>query len=144
MVPLPFEQVPVTEFDTVFSMGVVYHRRNPEEHVARLYSFTRPGGQLVLESLIVKGDESLIPEERYARMRNVWIVPTCHDLMAWARAAGYQNVEVVDVCSTTMDEQRTTSWMRFNSLREALDRQNPSQTVEGYPAPIRAGVCRET
>ncbi|MFB3104058.1 MAG: tRNA 5-methoxyuridine(34)/uridine 5-oxyacetic acid(34) synthase CmoB [Pseudomonadales bacterium] len=140
VIPLPFEQLSILGFDTVFSMGVVYHRREPEQHVERLYSFTRPGGQLVLESLIVENSSSLRPGDRYARMRNIWIVPSIGELTGWVRNAGYENVKVVDVTPTTVDEQRTTPWMRFDSLREALDPQNPLQTVEGHPAPVRAVV----
>ena len=140
VIPLPFEQLSISGFDTVFSMGVVYHRREPEQHVERLYSFTRPGGQLVLESLIVENSSSLRPGGRYARMGNIWTVPSIGELTGWVRNAGYVNVKVVDVTPTTVDEQRATPWMRFDSLREALDPQNPLQTVEGHPAPVRAVV----
>ena len=140
VIPLRFEEVPVVEFDSVFSMGVIYHRREPEKHVERLFAFTRPGGQLVLESLIVENTRSLVPGERYARMRNVWIVPSMVELTQWVLNAGYVDVNVVDVTPTTVDEQRTTPWMHFDSLREALQPDNPLRTVEGFPAPVRAVV----
>ncbi|MCZ6619149.1 MAG: tRNA 5-methoxyuridine(34)/uridine 5-oxyacetic acid(34) synthase CmoB [Gammaproteobacteria bacterium] len=140
VIPIPFEQLPMAGFDTVFSMGVVYHRREPDKHVQRLFSFTRPGGQLVLESLIVENTESLIPVDRYARMGNVRIVPSIQALTGWVRGAGYVDVEVVDMTSTTVDEQRSTPWMRFDSLREALHPVDPVRTTEGLPAPVRAIV----
>ena len=140
VIPIPFEQLPMVGFDTVFSMGVVYHRREPDKHVERLFSFTRPGGQLVLESLIVENTESLIPVDRYARMGNVRIVPSIQALIGWVRSAGYVDVEVVDVTPTTVDEQRSTPWMRFDSLREALHPVDPFQTTEGLPVPVRAIV----
>jgi len=49
----------------------------------------------------------------------------------------------VDVTDTTIDEQRSTDWMRFNSLQDFLDPENPSRTVEGYPGPRRATVIAE-
>ena len=140
LLPLPFEAVPVARFDTVLSMGVIYHRRNPLEHVARLHSFTRPGGRIVLESLVVEGTANLQPQARYARMRNVHLVPTTTQLCDWLQAAGFTSVELVDVTTTTIEEQRSTSWMRFESLAQALDPADPGRTVEGYPAPLRAIV----
>ncbi len=37
-----------------------------------------PGGELVLETLVVEGDENtvLVPGDRYAQMRNVYFIPS--------------------------------------------------------------------
>ncbi|MEZ5560828.1 MAG: tRNA 5-methoxyuridine(34)/uridine 5-oxyacetic acid(34) synthase CmoB [Pseudomonadales bacterium] len=140
VLPLRFEELPDAEFDLVLSMGVIYHRRDPTEHLARLWRHTRPGGRVVLESLIVRGGEPLVPAERYARMRNVWVVPTTDSLCRWLSEAGFVEVTLADVTPTSTDEQRATRWMRFQSLAEALDPLDPTRTVEGYPAPVRAVV----
>lgn len=140
VVPLRFEELPEHQFDSVFSMGVIYHRRDPRAHVERLFAYTRPGGQVVLESLVVTGSQDLKPGGRYARMGNVHVVPTPNALCDWLRQAGFAQVRVADVTTTTTDEQRSTNWMRFQSLAEALDPRDPSRTVEGYPAPVRAVV----
>ena len=140
VLPLGFEELPPAVFDAVFSMGVVYHRRDPLEHIERLWRHTRPGGTLVLESLVVLDEPPLVQLSRYARMRNVWILPTPARMVHWLEAAGFTDVRLVDVTPTRTDEQRTTDWMRFESLAEALDPQNPTQTVEGLPAPVRAIV----
>lgn len=124
-------------FDVVFSMGVVYHRRDPAAHVRRLARFAHPRTTVVLESLVVDGGP-LEPRDRYARMRNVWLVPDVETLADWLRGAGFASVEVVDVRPTTTGEQRTTDWMPFGSLREALDPTDATLTIEGYPAPKRA------
>lgn len=138
VLPLRFEELPPCGFDTVFSMGVIYHRRDPVEHAARLWQHLRPGGEVVVETLVVAGDAPLHPPSRYARMRNVWTVPTCDLLCRWLEDAGFTDVRVVDVTPTTTDEQRSTDWMRFESLAAALDPADPSRTVEGLPAPVRA------
>ena len=139
VLPLKAEELPNNvQFDTVLSMGVIYHRRDPLEHTMQLADLTLPGGRVVLESLIVEGDEDLIPAERYARMRNVWCVPTLSRMQSWLSDAGLTDIEVVDVSPTTAQEQRSTAWMRFESLAEALDPQDSSKTIEGYPAPQRA------
>ncbi len=141
VLPLRFEELPpARRFDTVFSMGVIYHRRDPGEHARRLFRHTRPGGQVVVESLVVAGPGPLQPAGRYARMRNVSVVPDPATLCAWLLRAGFVEVRTVDVTPTREDEQRTTPWMRFQSLADALDPTRPGLTVEGHPAPVRAVV----
>lgn len=132
----------VQGFDTVSSMGVLYHRREPEDHLQRLLRALRPGGQLILETLVLDqpGEDILVPEGRYARMRNVWSLPTPDRLTRSLSEAGFEQIKVVDVTRTTCEEQRSTGWMRFESLTEALDSSDPSLTLEGHPAPVRAIV----
>lgn len=129
-------------FDTVFSMGVLYHRRDPHAHLAQLRDCLRPAGELVLETLIVEDRDSLWLEKgaRYARMRNVWCIPNTQDLLQWLERAGFVSPRVVDLSPTTTDEQRSTTWMPFESLAEALDPSDPSRTVEDLPTPLRAIV----
>ena len=131
---------PFNYFDTVFSMGVLYHRRSPMDHLAELFSFLRPGGELVLETLVVPGDEltSLVPPDRYAKMINVWFLPGIPALELWLHRIGFINVRVVDTCRTTTEEQRKTTWMTFESLKDFLHPEDPTRTIEGFPAPARA------
>jgi len=142
LLPLALEDLPdnLQAFDTVFSMGVLYHRRSPFDHLLALRNCLRPGGELVLETLVIEGaaGQTLVPPDRYARMPNVWFIPTCNTLAAWLGKAGYSDVQLVDVTTTTQDEQRATPWMTFESLREALNPQDSTRTVEGHPAPCRA------
>lgn len=141
VLPVRFEELPPeVEFDAVFSMGVIYHRRDPAEHVARLLRHTRPGGQVLVESLVVHGPAALEPLGRYARMRNIHIVPTPALLEEWLADAGFTEVRLMDVTPTILAEQRSTKWMRFQSLAQSLDPENPERTVEGHPAPLRAVV----
>jgi tRNA (mo5U34)-methyltransferase len=128
-------------FDSVFSMGVLYHRRDHLQHLRQLRSWLRPAGRLVLETLVLpagREDGLLHPAGRYARMRNAWAVPGTHRLAGWLEAAGYRAVELLDVSVTGVAEQRSTPWMRFESLEQALDPADPRRTVEGHPAPARA------
>lgn len=129
-------------FDTVFSMGVLYHQRSPIDHLQQLKAALRPGGQLVLETLFIPGNESYActPADRYAKMRNVWLLPTVAELETWIRRSGFRSVQIVDESITTPDEQRSTEWMRFESLAEALDPESPDRTVEGWPAPRRVAA----
>ncbi len=149
LLPLGVEDLPAgpAGVDAVFSMGVLYHRKNPQHHLARLHSLLdKKGSTLVLETLVLptgRGDSLLIPRERYARMRNVWAIPGVGRLEKWIRTAGFNKTRVVDVTATGTGEQRSTEWMRFESLDKALDPEDPSKTVEGYPAPVRALVIAE-
>jgi tRNA (mo5U34)-methyltransferase len=151
VLPFTLEGLPLRlpVFDTVFSMGVIYHRRDPLEHLAQLAECLRPGGQLVLEGLVIEGGEGdcLYPAEtgsgRYAMMRNVWAVPSAATLRGWVEAAGFRSARIVDEGVTTTAEQRRTGWMQFQSLADFLDPLDPARTVEGYPAPRRAIIVAE-
>ncbi|KTT29224.1 tRNA 5-methoxyuridine(34)/uridine 5-oxyacetic acid(34) synthase CmoB [Pseudomonas rhizoryzae] len=140
--PLTLEELPALQggFDTVFSMGVLYHRRSPIDHLLDLKNCLDSGGELVLETLVVAGDATtvLVPEDRYAQMRNVWFLPSTDALQLWLRRAGYRDIQLVDLTPTTVDEQRSTEWMGFQSLPDFLHPEDPSLTVEGLPAPLRA------
>lgn len=142
LLPIPFEILPVQSFDLVLSMGVIYHRPHPAEHIRQLAAQVAPGGRLLLESLVVTSGPDLYPahNERYARMRNVSVVPRVDSLTQWLHDAGFGSVEVIDVSRTTANEQRSTPWMTFESLAEALDPGDPERTVEGHPAPVRAAL----
>jgi tRNA (mo5U34)-methyltransferase len=144
VLPLGIEHMPpkLQAFDTVFSMGVLYHRRSPMDHLQELKDCLRPGGQLVLETLVIDGalGDTLVPEGRYARMGNVWFLPSCDTLLSWLTKLGFREPAVIDVNTTSTDEQRATEWMRFHSLANFLDPQDSSKTLEGYPAPRRAIV----
>lgn len=142
VIPLGIEQMPknLNYFDTVFSMGVLYHRRSPLDHLYELKSFLRPDGELVLETLVIDGKlgESLVPADRYAQMRNVWFIPTTLTLESWLKRCGYKNIRLIDITQTTSEEQRKTEWMNFLSLDDFLDKNDKDKTIEGYPAPKRA------
>ena len=144
ILPCRLEETPPAKkvFDTTFSMGVLYHQRDPLKHLRDLQSTLRSGGQLVLETLYLPGDDlrTATPEDRYARMRNVWSLPTVPQLLAWLRETRYVKIELIDTSITTIDEQRSTEWMTFESLEEALDPSDPSKTIEGWPAPHRVVV----
>ncbi|MGC9460945.1 tRNA 5-methoxyuridine(34)/uridine 5-oxyacetic acid(34) synthase CmoB [Vibrio genomosp. F10] len=141
LLPLGIEQLPKLEaFDTVFSMGVLYHRRSPLDHLIQLKDQLVKGGELVLETLVIEGDENtvLVPVDRYAQMRNVYFFPSARALKVWLEQVGFVNVRIVDENTTTIGEQRTTEWMTHNSLPDYLDPNDASKTREGHPAPRRA------
>ena len=140
--PLALEDLParLAAFDTVFSMGVLYHRRSPIDHLLELRDCLRPGGELVLETLVIDGapSEVLVPQGRYAQMRNVWFIPSADGLERWLSRTGYVDIRTLNVSTTGLDEQRSTAWMHFQSLADFLDPNDASLTIEGLPAPRRA------
>ena len=83
----------------------------------------------MLETLVIDGalGQVLMPEDRYAMMRNVWFLPSPDTLLLWLRRAGFRNARVVDMAATTTEEQRQTEWMTFNSLADFLDPDNPGK-----------------
>lgn len=147
LLPIGIEEVPqnLQAFDTTFSMGVLYHRRSPMDHLRELKATLKPGGQLVLETLVIDGalGECLVPEDRYAMMNNVWFLPSTPTLLSWMKKCGYKNPRVVDESVTSCEEQRSTDWMLFHSLNEFLDPEDKNKTAEGHPAPRRAVLLAE-
>ena len=148
--PLTMDSLPSPMhcFDTVFSMGVLYHRREPLEHLDELRAALRPGGELVLETLVLPDasgtqDNSLMIDGRYASMRNIWELPTATRVLRWVTESGFQAARLVSLEQTTTEEQRTTPWMTQHSLSEALDPTDQGRTVEGHPRPCRAIVLAE-
>ncbi len=141
LLPIGIEDMPSTMsvFDSVFSMGVLYHRRNPINHILELKNLLSNGGELVLETLIVDEIDGgvLTPEGRYAQMRNVWSIMTVDKIIELLKQAGFIKIECVDQNVTSLHEQRRTDWMQFHSLKEFLDPDDISKTIEGYPAPKR-------
>lgn len=142
VLPLKLEELPKGNavFDTVFSMGVIYHRKNHLEHIEQLMRHLKPGGTLVLEGLVINGevDDVLHPQGRYAKMKNVHTIPSVGMMQQWLEEAGLHTVKLLDISPTGTDEQRRTEWMHFESLADYLDPTDFEKTIEGYPAPIRA------
>ncbi len=146
VLPLKSAQFPVDTgagdagFDTLFSMGVLSHRRDPHGHLRELLAFARPGGELIVETLVVDGDADtvLIPPGRYAKMRNVHAIPSPLALEAWLRNSGATDIRLLDASRTTTAEQRATEWMQFESLANFLAPADTTKTLEGHPAPQRA------
>lgn len=149
VLPLKLEQMPnEAVFDTVFSMGVLYHQKDHKLHLQQLKNVMAAGGELVLETLVIEAvhGEKIIPEDRYARMRNVWCLPSTDTLHTWLEQAGFKSIKLVDVTKTTPEEQRATHWIGDNtqSLKDFLDPNNDNLTIEGLPAPKRAiFVCQK-
>lgn len=140
--PHRLEELPknLNFFDTVFSMGVLYHRRSPFDHLLELKDCLKPGGELVLETLVIDGQTNtvLVPADRYAQMRNVWFIPSCLTMEDWLKRSGFIDVKCVESNQTSITEQRSTEWMTFSSLPQFLDQNDPNKTIEGLPAPQRA------
>ncbi|CAC9558625.1 tRNA ho5U(34) carboxymethyltransferase [uncultured Gammaproteobacteria bacterium] len=149
VLPLKLEQIPEKPlFDTVFSMGVLYHQKNHLLHLQQLKTVLAEDGELILETLIIdeKQGEQIIPQDRYAKMRNVWCLPSTNTLHTWLKRVGFKKIKLVDVTKTTPEEQRATHWIGDNtqSLKDFLDPNDDYLTIEGLPAPKRAiFVCQK-
>jgi len=142
LLPYRLEDLPnnLDYFDSVFSMGVLYHRRSVFDHLFELKRCLKPGGELLLETLVIpqSAGDVLVPRDRYARMRNVWFLPNTAILCEWLARAGFIDIQAIDETVTSLSEQRKTAWMDSQSLEYCLDPENPDLTIEGYPAPRRA------
>lgn len=141
-IPAKLEEMPVLEeyFDTIFCMGILYHRKSPIDTLRQIHDNMRKGGELVLETLVIEGESelALFPRDRYTKMRNIYFIPTVRCLTFWLERAGFENIRCIDTSPTTLIEQRKTEWIKTESLADFLDPDDPGKTVEGYPAPIRS------
>ena len=141
--PLGVEHLPLMResFEVCLCLGIIYHHRNPIQQLIDIRESLTPGGWLFLESIGIPGSKShaLFPEGGYARMGNVWFVPTLSCLVNWVQRARFVDVQVLADTPSSESEQRATGWClpHQQSLRESLDSENPELTVEGYPAPRR-------
>lgn len=131
---------PEQPFDTVFSMGVIYHQRDHMLHLQQLMHQLRPGGELILEGLVIdaEGEKELKPKGRYAKMHNVHSIPSPLMMQRWLEDSGFEEVTLLDHSATTHTEQRRTPWMIFESLADFIHPDEPQQTIEGHPSPERA------
>lgn len=148
VLPLRLEQMPnQTLFDTIFSMGVLYHQKDHLLHLKQLRSLIKDSGELILETLVIekKFGHSIIPKDRYAKMRNVWCLPSVDTVHNWLKQTGFKTIDLVDTTKTTPEEQRATHWIGDNtqSLKDFLDPDDDNYTIEGLPAPLRATfICK--
>ncbi|MGX2971401.1 DUF1698 domain-containing protein [Helicobacter sp. T3_23-1059] len=80
----------------------------------------------------------LCPKKSYAKMPNVFFIPSVRAFEGWAQRCGFDKVELLAIVPTTTDEQRHTKWITSLSLESFLDKEDFTKTIEGYPAPKRA------
>ena len=127
-------------FDKIFMMGTLYHSKAPFDHLKDASSLLKQNGFLVLETLIHKSDQNclFVPQEKYARMPNVWHIPSVLAVKSWLIRLGYSNIDLISVDKTTENEQRATEYMPFESLGNGLHEADNGLTIEMYPRPIRA------
>jgi len=139
---LGVEHLPYYEekFDTIFCLGVLYHRSDPVNMLKQLKQALKEGGEVILDTFIIEGEEEIaLTPKRYAKMRNVYFIPTINALKNWAEIAKFKSFEVLEIKPTDLNEQRKTDWIEGESLNNFLN-EDGTKTIEGYPPPIRAYV----
>lgn len=139
--PIRFESLPTTikGFDLVVSMGVLSHTKSPFDHLKAYRERLKKNATLILETLIIDQPKTsaLYPQGRYAKMNNIFVLPSPTLLIRWLEETGFHHIHIHDINQTTTAEQRPTQWMGNESLQHFLDPESPTKTIEGYPAPTR-------
>jgi len=130
------------KFDTLFCLGVLYHRSDPVAMLKSLFKGLNKGGELILDTFMIDGEAEmcLTPKDRYSKIPNIYFVPTVNALKNWCLRAGFESVEVLEIMKTDLNEQRKTEWIDTQSLEDFLDPDDPEKTIEGYPAPKRVYI----
>ncbi len=143
--PITYESLGVEDlrtypkrFDVIFCLGVLYHRKDPHNALKALHMGLKKGGVLILDTLIYESSlEIALCPRTYAKMSNVFFIPSPKALENWAFKAGFTSCVMLTKCPTTLEEQRKTIWIEGLSLESFLDSSDASKSVEGYPAPCR-------
>ena len=130
------------KFDVLFCLGVLYHRPDPIGSLKSLYKGLNFGGELILDTFMIDGEDEicLTPKKRYSKIPNIYFIPTVNALKNWCYRAGFEEVEVLEISKTKLEEQRKTEWINTESLDDFLDNEDNNKTVEGYPAPKRVYI----
>ncbi|WP_373070214.1 tRNA 5-methoxyuridine(34)/uridine 5-oxyacetic acid(34) synthase CmoB [Sulfurimonas sp.] len=130
------------KFDTIFCLGVLYHRSDPVAMLKQLFRSLDKKGEVILDTFYIDGDEeyALCPESSYSKIPNIYFVPTIKALKHWCLRAGFDSFEVLETSKTDAEEQRKTEWIEGQSLEDFLDPEDKTKTFEGYPAPQRVYV----
>jgi len=141
---LGVEHLPFYEhkFDTLFCLGVLYHRSDPFATLKSLYQGLNPDGELILDTFMIDGDTpvALSPSKTYSKIPNIYFIPTIPALYNWLERAKFKDIELLEIKKTDASEQRKTDWIYGESLENFLDPTNSELTVEGYPAPKRVYI----
>ena len=136
---LPFYE---KKFDFIFMLGVLYHRSDPVGSLKSLAKALNKSGEIIIDTFMIDGDEdvALSPASTYSKIPNIYFVPTVNCLRNWLVRAGFCDIEILAITKTDANEQRKTDWIDSQSLEDFLDPNDPTKTVEGYPAPKRVYV----
>ena len=67
-----------------------------------------------------------------------FFLPTVNCFKNWLKRAGFTDIELIEITTTDDKEQRVTPWTFGKSLDDFRDPNDPTKTIEGYPAPKRA------
>lgn len=126
-------------FDTIFCLGILYHHVDPIGLLGKLRQAIAPGGEIVVDCQGIPGElpVALTPRKRYAQARGIWFLPTQSCLENWMARAGFTQIQCIFAAPLSPEEQRRTPWAEVDSLKEFLNSEDASLTIEGYPAPWR-------
>ena len=127
------------KFDTIFCLGVLYHRSDPIKCLKELKSALNPNGEIFIDTMYIDRDDEMVlsPDTSYSKIPNISFIPSIKALQNWVKRAKFKSFEILATKDTDSFEQRKTKWIDSQSLEDFLDPNDSSKTVEGYPAPKR-------
>ena len=126
------------DFDLVLSMGILYHSKNPAQHIETIGRLLKSNGTTILETIITKGDTDIRIEKgkTFAGMKNIGVIFKEKNVLNLLNENGFKNIECVDYSETDVNEQRSTKWMTGKSLKDFI--LPNGNTIEGYSSFYRA------
>lgn len=130
------------KFDTLFCLGVLYHRSDPIKCLKELKMSLNLNGELFLDTMIINSEKeiALCPNKTYSKIPNIYFIPSIKALQNWCERAKFKDFTILATKKTDQNEQRKTDWIDGESLGSFLNSKDKNLTVEGYEAPIRAYI----
>ncbi|ARR00627.1 tRNA 5-methoxyuridine(34)/uridine 5-oxyacetic acid(34) synthase CmoB [Campylobacter porcelli] len=130
------------KFDTIFCLGVLYHRSDPIKCLKELKSAMKQGGEVFIDTMYIERDDEMVlsPNGSYSKIPNISFIPSIKALQNWVKRAKFKSFEILATKDTDSFEQRKTKWIDSQSLEDFLDPNDSSKTIEGYPAPKRVYI----
>ncbi len=129
------------KFDFITCLGVLYHRTNPIDCLKILKNSLHKNGEIIIDSLFIDSDDDIVLSPlSYAKMKNVYFIPSIKALKNWLNRANFKNIEIIGIKKTDFSEQRQTEWINGESLNDFLNPNDINKTIEGYPAPQRVYI----
>jgi len=145
LLPLRAEDLPprLGCFDTVLSMGVLYHAARLRALSASCSMRCVPAASSCWKRWSSRAMRARAGARGPLRDdAHVWFIPARQPCSAGCGARGLSRGAAGRWSRHQTQEQRRTPWMRFESLADFLDPARSRLTREGYPAPLRAVFMR--
>ncbi|MCS7204618.1 MAG: DUF1698 domain-containing protein [Leptospiraceae bacterium] len=126
------------QYDLILLMGILYHHTDMVELLRKVHKKLKTNGVLILETITISYGEFplfLMPEKKYAGATGIWFLPNRMGVLTLLKRTNYRNIEFINE-RFLLEEMPGIG--ELPSLTDAISKENPEFTIEGYPKPCRS------